>query len=210
MSGIRAELVFESPESCPVATTSQTVSGPLTDISWTGGADESVSEQFTASSEGEFEEFEEVFDYGQRAVYEFDRERNKNCICDYVERSVGPVTETYAIDGDLHVTLHAGEMSDLREHLREFKDRFGTVRIEYLVRGRDDSDESELVPVDVRRLTARQREVLDKAYEMGYFEYPRDANASEVAAELGIESSTFTEHLNAAQSKILDELQVSG
>lgn len=216
MPGIRAELVFESPESCPVAVTSQEVAGPLTDISWTGGTDESVSEQFTASNEGEFEgeafeetdEFEEVFDYGPRAVYEFERERDKNCICDYVERSVGPVTETYAVDGDLHVTLHAAEMGDLREHIREFKDRFGQVRIEYLVRGRDETDESDLVPIDVRRLTDRQREVLETAHEMGYFEYPRGANASEVAAALDIEPSTFTEHLNAAQSKILDELQL--
>ena len=56
-------------------------------------------------------------------------------------------------------------------------------------------------------LTDPQREALRTAYEMGYFEYPRDANASEVAAALDIQRSTFTEHLNAAQSKLLDELQ---
>ena len=41
---------------------------------------------------------------------------------------------------------------------------------------------------------------------MGYFEYPRESNASEVAAALDIEPSTFTQHLNAAQTKLLDEL----
>jgi predicted DNA binding protein len=60
----------------------------------------------------------------------------------------------------------------------------------------------------MRRLTDRQREVLRTAHEMGYFEYPRGANAGEVATALDIEPSTFTEHLNAAQSKLLDELLV--
>ena len=72
--------------------------------------------------------------------------------------------------------------------------------------GRDGEDDGALVPVDVGRLTDRQREVLETAYGMGYFEYPRGANASEVAGELGIEPSTLAEHLAAAQSKLLAEL----
>lgn len=213
MPGIRAELVFESASSCPVAQASECVDGPLTDVSWTAGGKDGVAEQFEASGETEFDapdgtEFEEVFDYGQRAIYEFERSPERACVCEVIEAAVGPVTETYAEDGELHVTLHAGDMTGLREHIRELKSDFGDVRIEYLVRGRaDDEGESDIVPVDVRRLTDRQREVVATAYEMGYFEYPRESNASEVAAALDIEPSTFTEHLNAAQSKILDELQ---
>jgi hypothetical protein len=70
----------------------------------------------------------------------------------------------------------------------------------------DGDGERDLVPVDRGRLTERQAEVLSTAYEMGYFEYPRDSNATEVAAELGIRPSTFTEHLSAAQSKLLEDL----
>jgi predicted DNA binding protein len=55
-------------------------------------------------------------------------------------------------------------------------------------------------------LTDRQPEVLETAYGTGYFEYPRGANASEVAGEPGIETSTLAEHLAAAQSKLLAEL----
>ena len=210
MSGIRAELVFDSPERCPVARMSAATEGPLTEISWTAGDEQDVTEQFTASTESTVnDEFDEVFDYGAQAVYEFERERDGTCICEHIESTIGPVTETYALDGNLHVTLHAGDMSGLREHLWEFKRRFGDVRIEYLVSGRADEDDAEIIPVDVRRLTDRQREVLCTAYEMGYFDYPRGANAGEVAEALGIKPSTFTEHLNAAQSKILDELQLS-
>ena len=216
MSGIRAELVFDTPDTCPVASASAETDGPLTEISWTAGGEEAVTEQFataselgdsTASTGDGAESFEPVFDYGAQTIYEFDRDPDELCICEYVEQTVGPVTETYAVDGDLHVTLHAQDMVDLRTSLTEFDEQFGDVRIEYLVSGRDESDETDIIPVDVRRLTARQREVLVTAYQMGYFEYPRDANAGEVADELGIRPSTFTEHLNVAQSKILDELQ---
>lgn len=235
MSGIRAELVFETPGSCPVAELSADADGPLTEISWTGGDGATAAEQFTGepgvaqvtgepgskqateeqgaeqvTDEHGAEGVEEVFDYGAQSVYQFDRETETPCICEYLESRLGPVAETYALDGDLHVTFHAGRMHNLREVLRECKEQFGDVRVEYLVRGRESEDDSEIIPVDVRRLTERQREVLRTAYEMGYFEYPRGANAGEVAEELGIRPSTFTEHINAAQSKILDELQLDG
>jgi len=209
MSGIRAELVFDSPGDCPVAGASSEVDGPLSEISWTAGDEQGVKEQFTAvddSSELAGDKFEGVFDYGTRTIYEFDRDPASPCICEFIEQQVGPMTEAHATDGDLHVTLHARDMTGLRRNLREFKERFGDVHIKYLVTGRAEEDDTDIVPVDVRRLTDRH-EVLQTAYRMGYFDYPRGANASEVADELDIRPSTFTEHLNTAQSKVLDELQ---
>jgi predicted DNA binding protein len=206
MSGVRAELVFDSPGDCPVAVASAETDGSLREVSWTAESNGTVTEQFTAPEDEDISTGEEVFDYGSRQVYEFEREAGKSCICEVIERSLGPVTETYARNGNLHVTLHANDMKRLRDMLRSLNEQYGEVRIEYLVQGREGAEESELVPVDMRRLTDRQREVLHTAHEMGYFEYPRDANASEVATALDIEPSTFTEHLNAAQSKLLDEL----
>ena len=65
--------------------------------------------------------------------------------------------------------------------------------------------QSNLVPVDARQLTDRQREVLTTAHGVGYFEYPQGVDAGEVTSELDTGPSTFIEHLNAAQSKLLDE-----
>ncbi|MFW6435081.1 MAG: helix-turn-helix domain-containing protein [Halovenus sp.] len=208
MTGVRAEFVFEQPASCPVAAASEETAESLRDISWAHTSDDTVAEQFTASRELSAIDAEEVFDYGPQRVYEFERDRDRSCICSFIEESLGPVRDVYATDGDLHVTLHAGDMAKLRELLGDLDDRFGSVRIEYLVRGRAEASDAELVPVDLRRLTDRQREVLQVAHEMGYFEYPRDANASEIAETLDIQPSTFTEHLNAAQTKLLDELLV--
>jgi predicted DNA binding protein len=198
--------VFDRPGGCPVAGASAETTGTLRQVSWTGESEGTVTEQFTACEDADVSTGEEVFDYGSRQVYEFERDSADPCICELIEQSLGPVAETYARDGDLHVTLHASDVAMLRDLLRDLNERYGDVRIEYLVQGRESADESELVPVDMRRLTDRQREVLTTAHEMGYFEYPRDANASQVAEALDIEPSTFTEHLNAAQSKLLDEL----
>ena len=220
MTGIRAELVFERTAACPVAEATTTATGPVTDITWTG-TDDRVTEQVTVTATaggsaaaatdetvlpGDGPTFERVFDYGTREVYEFERDRPEPCVCEYIEQEVGPVSDVYAAERSLHVTLHVGDVDAVRELLGNLEDRFGDVRIEYLVRSRVDTDDAELVPVDLRRLTERQREVLERAYTLGYFEYPRESNASEVADSLGIGPSTFIEGLNAAQSKLLSEL----
>ncbi len=207
MPGIRTELVFDEADGCPVAEATEAVPGPVTDITWNGNGDGgTVTEQVTTATEmDDTGEFDPVFDYGSRRVYEFERESD-GCICEVVEQEVGPVTDVHVEGGSLHLTLHLADLSDLREKLDEFRERFGSVHIEYLVQGREDDDEAEVVPVDVRRLTDRQREVVETAYEMGYFEYPRESNATEVATALDIQPSTFTEHLTAAQGKLLGEL----
>lgn len=155
---------------------------------------------------GETSDLEQVFDYGSRQVYEFERDLSGPCVCEYIEQSVGPVAAVYADDGDLHVTVHTRDVDAVRDLVSELNERFGAVRLAYLVRSRVDDDDADLVPVDLERLTTRQREVLERAHEMGYFEYPREANASEVADALGIGASTFIEHLNTAQSKLLADL----
>jgi hypothetical protein len=67
-------------------------------------------------------------------------------------------------------------------------------------------EESDLVTVDRSDLTERQREVLATAYEAGYFDHPKGANAGEVATSLDIDRSTFSEHIAAAQRKLLSSL----
>jgi hypothetical protein len=206
MTGIRTELAFETPSTCPVAGASAGVDGPITDVTWTGETEDTVTEQFTASGDVDAGAFDRVFDYGPQQVYEFDRDAGEPCICEFIQQRVAPVTSVYARDGDLHVTVHAPDAAQLRDLVLDLQERFGGVSVEYLVRSREHSETADLVPVDLDRLTDRQFEVLATAYEMGYFEYPRDANAGDVASALGIEPSTLAEHLAAAQSKLLEEL----
>ncbi|MFB6164139.1 MAG: PAS domain S-box protein, partial [Haloarculaceae archaeon] len=52
-------------------------------------------------------------------------------------------------------------------------------------------------------LTDRQRAALHATYFAGYFEWPRENNAEEVAESLGISSATLHQHLRHAQQKLL-------
>jgi hypothetical protein len=53
------------------------------------------------------------------------------------------------------------------------------------------------------RLTEKQREVIQTAFEAGYYDWPREATGEEVAAELDIASATFSEQIHAAERKLL-------
>lgn len=55
-------------------------------------------------------------------------------------------------------------------------------------------------------LTDRQREVPEAAYLAGYFSWPRDSTANEVAESLDLASATLHGHLRKAEEEILTTL----
>lgn len=55
-------------------------------------------------------------------------------------------------------------------------------------------------------LTDRQRDALDAAYRAGYFEWPRESTAEEVAAGLDITGPTFLGHIRKAEKRVLSDL----
>lgn len=63
-------------------------------------------------------------------------------------------------------------------------------------------------PLD--ELTQRQREVLEVAYRAGYFSWPRDSTAEEVAGSLDLAPPTLHAHLRKAEEAILSRLFESG
>lgn len=138
-------------------------------------------------------------------TYRFSRDWSADCVCEVVEDAGNPVSSLRASDGALHVTVNAPDLETLSETVSDLKTRFDGVVLRELTRA-DGAGGSDLVLIDRARLTARQREVVRTAHELGYFEYPKGANAGEVADALGISGSTFAEHLAAAQSKLLDAI----
>jgi hypothetical protein len=54
-------------------------------------------------------------------------------------------------------------------------------------------------------LTDRQYEALRTAYQLGYFAIPRRASLQDVAEELDVSSSSVSERLRRAQTKLLEE-----
>jgi len=53
------------------------------------------------------------------------------------------------------------------------------------------------------RLSERQREAVDVALDLGYFDYPRGATHEDVARELGCAAQTVSEHLQKAEGKVI-------
>lgn len=52
-------------------------------------------------------------------------------------------------------------------------------------------------------LTDRQEQVISLAYRLGYFEFPKKVNLTQLARKLGVSKSTLSEILRAGEAKIL-------
>lgn len=55
-------------------------------------------------------------------------------------------------------------------------------------------------------LTERQREILETAYGLGYFDVPRSVSLAAVAAEIDLDPSTVAEHLQRAERNLITRL----
>ena len=53
-------------------------------------------------------------------------------------------------------------------------------------------------------MTDRQREALEAAYRAGYFDWPRESTAEEVAESPDITSATLHSHLRKAESRLVE------
>lgn len=114
-------------------------------------------------------------------------ERGAKIVGTTVEDGSAIVSVTYPGDGDLGSLMAA------------LHDRYpgaDLVRIRSGVGDREPDDGS-------ADLTDKQRGALEVAYYHGYFEQPRRRNASEIADRLDISRVTFTQHLRAAEQKVI-------
>jgi len=204
-SGIRAELAFEDPQACSVAGFLDEGTD-ASSVSWSVAPESGrITEEFTVESDLEVEGAREVFSTDDRSIYRFQRDHEGCCPCETVQEFDVPVRDIHTVDGTLHVAIHVEDMAELRNILVGVRSEYPDVRIVRLVHAQE-AGEGDLILVDRGELTSRQRQVLETAHSLGYFDHPKGANAGEVADELGISTSTFTEHLAAAQSKLLTSI----
>lgn len=206
--GIRAKIRLSDLESCPVAEVSQNGAECFNVSKRVDPESGRVTEEFATETEvtPNATDLEPVFSYGEQSVYRFQRNFGHDCACELVEEYDCPIVDVQAVNGDLSIVFHAPSMNELRGAVTALRENYSDVDVQRLVSSRDEEGSEDLVFVDRGVLTERQREVLETAHSMGYFQHPKGANAGEVADALGITTSTFTEHLAAAQSKLLDSI----
>lgn len=205
--GIRATVAFPDPGDCPVAACSTgersveavstsvapPASGAVTDILLTGPVPDR-------------DDIEPVFEYGSQTLCRAAHGDPAECPCAHLGEHGCPVYRYTAEDGALTLVFHAAGFEQLQTVVADLRERYPPVDVRRLLQPPLSGDPDEQVFVNRGRLTDRQHEALVTAYEMGYFERPKRANASEVAAELDIAQSTLTEHLVTAQHKLLADI----
>lgn len=101
-------------------------------------------------------------------------------------------TPFYIKDGEINWEISAPRknISKLRQKL----DKLGL---------KPEVDKVVEIPDSEKLLTDRQREVLLKAIDRGYYETPRKTSLSNIADELGIAKSTCSQILHRAEEKIV-------
>jgi hypothetical protein len=99
-------------------------------------------------------------------------------------------------DGKVRVTL-VGD----NEQVKEFLETRG---VNYKVLSLTDAKFSLNSPIS--RLTEKQQEAISLAFRLGYFDTPRKVSADELAAKLGLSSSTLAVHLRRAERRLLAEM----
>ena len=228
MSGIRASFEIRDASACPVALASKRTGKPVFSVNRSSqlGAEGTVVEEFDLPADAPLhdgdpplyetdsplhdadaptlEDLTEAFSTDETRTYRFTRDW-EGCACEIVERSDSPVARVRAADGALLITVTVPDVEAVKAVVADLRAHFEEVSLQYLTQGGEVTG-SDPVLVERGNLTDRQREVLQTAFDMGYFEHPRAANAGEVATALSITRSTFTEHLAAAQSKILTDI----
>jgi predicted DNA binding protein len=116
------------------------------------------------------------------------------------------VTRLAADGGRCELTLEVGPDTDHRAILDRIRTAFPDTSL-LSKRESHPGSGQETVPSDtVAELTDRQQEVLETAFMSGYYEWPRESTAEEIADSLEISSPTLHNHLRKAQRKVLGEL----
>ncbi|MFB6195455.1 MAG: helix-turn-helix domain-containing protein [Haloplanus sp.] len=206
---IRTELGVGALDGCPVADASADTGTTVSHVARSSGrtAEGVLTEEFALDGEKPLDQsdVEKVFEFDSRTLYRFERDPGGGCVCDRIEQYGCPVSDIRARDGTLVVSFYAPDIETVQSIVDELHDWCDEIHVRKLTRTDGEADH-DFAFVDRERLTARQREVLETCFEMGYFDYPKRSNAGEIAEALDIAPSTLTEHLAAAQRKVFGEL----
>lgn len=207
--GIRSTVVIESPGDCPLASVSKNLNGPIRSIrtsippsDGTPVALEFLTDETITQHDG----LASVFSIGGLSIYRAVHDGATDCPCTCLGRHDTPISRIVAEDGTLTLVFHTPTFDKLQTIMGDLQENFPGLDVRRLIREPRGRIDREYAIVDAGELTDRQLELLELAYDRGYFERPRRVNATELADEVGIDPSTFREHLTVGLRKILDDV----
>ena len=122
---------------------------------------------------------------------------SSRCAAAEAVRNLTCTITSHAVERDGSVKLEV--LANGRDTLKQVIDRFrsGGAQVSVLKVTSNVEDE---------KLTGRQEQIVRKALEMGYYEYPRRIRQKELANACGVASSTLAELLRRAERNIIAAL----
>lgn len=215
-AGIRALLEFDRADICPISRVSNETGTRIEAVDRNVTTDGSgvIASEFVVDEEGLETDGSAViegtiipvYSHGPYHRYRLIHESDNECPCECIGSMGCPVSTYAAANGTITVEFHATDFEELQQIIGTLRDSFPGINIRRLIRDPGTDRVDDVVLVDRSSLTRRQLEVLRTAYEMGYFESPREANVAEIADALEIHPSTVNEHLTIAHRKLLEQV----
>ena len=122
--------------------------------------------------------------------------------------SYGGYIESAVIeDGDYRMTIHLAPTADVGQVADLVRGAYPSVELLRRQQITTQPDGSRRIQRRLSEtLTDRQSTALETAYHTGYFAWPRDHSATEIADMLGVSPATFHQHLRKAEKRVFDEL----
>jgi len=202
-TGIRATVAFDGTAGCPVARLAARADATVDSVATSVGSSPPVTEFLLDPAPGGVDA-EPVFSYGSADVFRV--EHASDCPCVRLGEFDCPIHRFLADGEGLTLVFHAESFEQLQTAMAALRERFPSVDVQQLLQPPLSGSPDDRRFVNRGKLTDRQLEALRTAYREGYFERPKGANAGELAEQLGVSRSTFSEHLVAAQRKLFADV----
>ncbi|USZ75251.1 PAS domain-containing protein [Halorussus vallis] len=166
------------------------------------GADPAAVREYAADCDA-IERMRVVSDRGNEHLLEFVAAERSFVVTlsEYGARTTEAVTE----NGESRVVAELPAAADVREVVEGVRNAYSGV--ELLAKReceREVRTASEFRRAVDERLTDAQRRALRASYLAGYYDWPRESTAEDVAESLGISSPTLHQHLRKAQAGLLE------
>jgi GAF domain-containing protein len=121
-----------------------------------------------------------------------------------IARFDGRVKTIRVENGELRMVVELPETTNVREVTEAINERYGDIQFV----GHRTVERRQISPAQYRTVlndsfTDRQRTMLESAFASGYFKWPRNVTAEELAEAHGIHPSTLHKHLRRAEKKLV-------
>lgn len=119
----------------------------------------------------------------------------------FVSRGFVPDEEIRIHDGYEYWTVIISERREvIQRRLDAIREEMDA---EITIEGMKSAETNSCHDAPTSRLSERQREVFELARRQGYYSWPRETSASDLADDLGVSKTTLLEHLRKAEAKLL-------